>query len=144
MLTFKDEDVRRDLAEKTGKDLDIAFLAFPELESNLREQFGRSGSIRGSRTSPSTGRSTTWNAATGSRPVDGLVDGRGRLGPSPAAALAARRSEVPVDMDTPPTAPGRLVSLRRVVAEGARRRRATDGGGIVRSPWRRLVNRSGR
>jgi carbonic anhydrase len=38
MLTFQDEDVRRDLAQKTGRDLDIAFLAFPELESNLREQ----------------------------------------------------------------------------------------------------------
>ena len=38
MLTFQDEDVRRKLAQETGQDLDIAFLAFPELESNLREQ----------------------------------------------------------------------------------------------------------
>jgi carbonic anhydrase len=41
MLTFQDEDVRRDLADKTGQDLDIRFLAFPELRSNLREQVRR-------------------------------------------------------------------------------------------------------
>jgi carbonic anhydrase len=41
MLTFQDEDVRRDLAAKTGQDLDIRFLAFPELEANLHEQLRR-------------------------------------------------------------------------------------------------------
>jgi carbonic anhydrase len=41
MLTFRDEDVRRDLAQKTGKDLDIQFLAFPDLQVNLREQVRR-------------------------------------------------------------------------------------------------------
>src|SRR5919201_2035272 len=41
MLTFRDEDVRRDLAQKTGKDLAIPFLAFPDLQVNLREQVRR-------------------------------------------------------------------------------------------------------
>jgi carbonic anhydrase len=41
MLTCQDEDVRRRLADETGQDLDIQFLAFPELESNLREQLRR-------------------------------------------------------------------------------------------------------
>jgi carbonic anhydrase len=38
MLTFRDDDVRRDLARKTGRDLDIAFFAFPDLKANLHEQ----------------------------------------------------------------------------------------------------------
>ncbi|TME82390.1 MAG: carbonic anhydrase [Chloroflexi bacterium] len=41
MLTFRDEDVRRDLATKTGTDVDLPFLAFPELEANLRAQVQR-------------------------------------------------------------------------------------------------------
>jgi carbonic anhydrase len=41
MLTFQDEDVRRRLTEETGRDLDIPLLAFPEVESNLREQVRR-------------------------------------------------------------------------------------------------------
>jgi carbonic anhydrase len=41
MLTFRDEDVRRDLAAKTGRDVDLAFLAFAELEANLRAQVER-------------------------------------------------------------------------------------------------------
>lgn len=41
MLTFRDDDVRRDLAAKTGKDVDLQFHAFPELEANLRAQVER-------------------------------------------------------------------------------------------------------
>jgi carbonic anhydrase len=41
MLSFRDEDVRRDLADKTGTDVDLAFHAFPELEANLRAQVER-------------------------------------------------------------------------------------------------------
>lgn len=38
MLTFQDADVQRDLAARTGKDADVTFHAFPDLESNLRAQ----------------------------------------------------------------------------------------------------------
>jgi carbonic anhydrase len=41
MLTFRDEDVRRDLADKTGTDVDLPFHAFRELEANLRAQVER-------------------------------------------------------------------------------------------------------
>ncbi len=41
MLTFQDADVHRDLVEKTGSDVDLEFHAFPDLESNLREQVAR-------------------------------------------------------------------------------------------------------
>jgi carbonic anhydrase len=41
MLTFRDEEVRRDLAEQTGSSVDLALHAFPELESNLRAQVAR-------------------------------------------------------------------------------------------------------
>jgi carbonic anhydrase len=41
MLTFRDDDVRRDLTTKTGQDADIAFLAFDQLESNLRAQVSK-------------------------------------------------------------------------------------------------------
>ena len=41
MLTFQDADVRRELVEKTGVDVDLAFHAFPDLEANLREQVER-------------------------------------------------------------------------------------------------------
>jgi carbonic anhydrase len=41
MVTFHDEDVRADLAEKTGTDVDMAFHAFPDLEENLRAQVER-------------------------------------------------------------------------------------------------------
>jgi carbonic anhydrase len=41
MLTFRDDEVRDDLATKTGADVDLAFHAFPELEANLREQVDR-------------------------------------------------------------------------------------------------------
>jgi len=38
MLTFEDEAVHRDLVAKTGTDIDLAFHAFAELETNLRSQ----------------------------------------------------------------------------------------------------------
>lgn len=41
MLTFQDEDVHRDLVQKTGADVDLAFHAFPDLEANLRAQIER-------------------------------------------------------------------------------------------------------
>jgi carbonic anhydrase len=41
MLTFQDQDVHRDLVEKTGTDVDLDFHAFPDLEANLREQVAR-------------------------------------------------------------------------------------------------------
>jgi carbonic anhydrase len=41
MLTFQDDAVHRDLVEKTGSDVDLPFHAFPDLESNLREQVRR-------------------------------------------------------------------------------------------------------
>jgi carbonic anhydrase len=41
MLTFQDADVHRHLAEQTGVDLDLAFHAFSDLETNLREQVAR-------------------------------------------------------------------------------------------------------
>jgi carbonic anhydrase len=41
MLTFQDADVHRHLVEQTGADADLAFHAFPDLESNLREQVRR-------------------------------------------------------------------------------------------------------
>jgi carbonic anhydrase len=41
MLTFRDEEVRRELAAKTGRDVDLAFHAFAELEANLRAQVER-------------------------------------------------------------------------------------------------------
>jgi len=41
MLTFRDEEVHRDLAARTGEDVDLAFYAFGELEPNLRSQIDR-------------------------------------------------------------------------------------------------------
>ena len=41
MLTFQDADVHRHLVEETGVDLDLAFHAFSDLETNLREQVAR-------------------------------------------------------------------------------------------------------
>ncbi len=41
MLTFQDAEVHRDLVNKTGEDVDLQFHAFPDLESNLREQVSR-------------------------------------------------------------------------------------------------------
>jgi carbonic anhydrase len=41
MLTFRDDEVRRDLAAQTGSDVDLPLHAFPELESNLRSQVER-------------------------------------------------------------------------------------------------------
>ena len=41
MLTFSDEAVRRDLAERTGEDVDLPLLPFPDLEANLRAQVAR-------------------------------------------------------------------------------------------------------
>ena len=41
MLTFRDDEVRRDIAARTGADVDLAFGAFPDLESNLHEQVQR-------------------------------------------------------------------------------------------------------
>jgi carbonic anhydrase len=41
MLTFRDEDVRRDLATRTGTDVELPFLAFDSLEANLRAQVSR-------------------------------------------------------------------------------------------------------
>lgn len=41
MLTFHDEDVQRDLAAKTGADVDLPLRAFPDLESNLKAQVDR-------------------------------------------------------------------------------------------------------
>ncbi len=38
MLTFEDEPVRRDLAARTGRDVALPLLAFPDLEANLRAQ----------------------------------------------------------------------------------------------------------
>lgn len=41
MLTFEDDAVRTDLAERTGTDLDITFHAFGDLEANLKAQVER-------------------------------------------------------------------------------------------------------
>ncbi|MHB8459154.1 MAG: beta-class carbonic anhydrase [Candidatus Limnocylindrales bacterium] len=41
MLTFEDETVRRDLAARTGTDVELPLLAFPDLEANLRAQIER-------------------------------------------------------------------------------------------------------
>ena len=41
MLTFQDAEVHRDLVNRTGEDVDLKFHAFPDLESNLREQVSR-------------------------------------------------------------------------------------------------------
>jgi carbonic anhydrase len=41
MLSFRDLDARRMLATRTGTDLDLPFLAFTDLDANLREQLGR-------------------------------------------------------------------------------------------------------
>lgn len=41
MLTFQDAAVHEQLVEQTGTDVDLAFHAFPDLESNLREQVRR-------------------------------------------------------------------------------------------------------
>ncbi|HKZ91769.1 MAG TPA: carbonic anhydrase [Candidatus Limnocylindrales bacterium] len=41
MLTFRDEDVVADLAEKTGSDVDLPLRAFDDLEENLRSQVER-------------------------------------------------------------------------------------------------------
>lgn len=38
MLTFRDEDVRRELVERTGHDAGLQLHAFPDLEANLRAQ----------------------------------------------------------------------------------------------------------
>ena len=55
MLTFSDEAVRADLTARTGSDVDLPLLPFPDLERNLREQVERirahpwlrSASVRG-------------------------------------------------------------------------------------------------
>jgi carbonic anhydrase len=41
MLTFQDADLQRHLVEKTGVDVDLALHAFPDLETNLRDQVKR-------------------------------------------------------------------------------------------------------
>jgi carbonic anhydrase len=41
MLTFRDEDVRADLAARTGEDVELPLGAFPDLDSNLRAQVQR-------------------------------------------------------------------------------------------------------
>jgi carbonic anhydrase len=41
MLTFQDADMHGELVEKTGVDIDLAFHAFTDLETNLREQVHR-------------------------------------------------------------------------------------------------------
>ena len=41
MLTFQDADLQRHLVEKTGVDVDLALHAFPDLETNLRDQVER-------------------------------------------------------------------------------------------------------
>ncbi len=41
MLTFQDDAVRRDLAARTGADVELPLLAFPDLEANLRAQIDR-------------------------------------------------------------------------------------------------------
>jgi carbonic anhydrase len=41
MLTFQDADVHRQLVQQTGADVDLPFHAFPDLDSNLREQVRR-------------------------------------------------------------------------------------------------------
>jgi len=41
MLTFRDDEVRQEIAQRTGTDVDLAFHAFPELEANLRQQLAR-------------------------------------------------------------------------------------------------------
>ncbi|MBA3528009.1 MAG: carbonic anhydrase [Propionibacteriaceae bacterium] len=41
MLTFQDDAVHRDLVQRTGQDVDLAFHAFGELEENLRAQVDR-------------------------------------------------------------------------------------------------------
>jgi carbonic anhydrase len=38
MLTFQDDAVRADLAAKTGEQVDLPLLPFPDLEANLRAQ----------------------------------------------------------------------------------------------------------
>jgi carbonic anhydrase len=41
MLTFRDDEVRRDIAARTGADVDLPLGAFEDLEANLRAQVGR-------------------------------------------------------------------------------------------------------
>jgi carbonic anhydrase len=41
MLTFRDDEVRRDIAARTGADIDLTLGAFEELEANLRSQVNR-------------------------------------------------------------------------------------------------------
>jgi len=41
MLTFKDDDVQRQLANQTGESVDLPLLSFPDLDSNLRAQVER-------------------------------------------------------------------------------------------------------
>jgi carbonic anhydrase len=41
MATFRDQDVRADLARTTGVELDLPLHAFPDLEANLRGQVER-------------------------------------------------------------------------------------------------------
>jgi len=41
MLTFQDADVHRQLVERTGEDVDLAFHAFGDLDQNLRAQVRR-------------------------------------------------------------------------------------------------------
>ncbi|HVA86131.1 MAG TPA: carbonic anhydrase [Candidatus Saccharimonadales bacterium] len=41
MLTFQDDAVRQDLAARTGTDVELPLLAFPDLEANLRAQIDR-------------------------------------------------------------------------------------------------------
>jgi carbonic anhydrase len=41
MLTFQDDEVRRDLAERTGSQVDLPLGSFHELEGNLRTQVQR-------------------------------------------------------------------------------------------------------
>jgi carbonic anhydrase len=41
MLTFRDDEVRQDIAARTGADVDLALGAFEDLEGNLRAQITR-------------------------------------------------------------------------------------------------------
>jgi len=41
MLTFRDEEVRQQIADETGTEVDLVLHAFPDLEANLRQQLAR-------------------------------------------------------------------------------------------------------
>ena len=93
MLTFDDDEVRADIAETTGADVDIRFHAFGDLEANLRSQVDRIRAHPWIKDVPVTGSSTRSRPAACARWPDPAQIPAAAGHHRPAAASALRASD---------------------------------------------------